>query len=143
MENFDDLKRITLKNNTEYRNLLKKLKPHIKYVELINFLDDNDEIILFAKENLELISEIHTNKFKKSKYGGRKKILYTFKFNQKFYDLLKTFNSFFINIDENIVQFDDNFKQLDLAFLDKNKNTIFYIITHEGLAESFFLQGKV
>ncbi len=127
------LSSVVFHTKDDYGRLLQKLKPHIKYVQLFHSVDAEDKVILLAKEKMRLVNQKIDNKFHTSKYG-KKMPVYTFEFNQTFYSYLKSFEYIFINTDENNVQFNEDFTQVDMAFLDEEMNLIFLLITHEGLA---------
>ncbi len=73
------------------------------------------------------------NRWVGEKLAGRKPLAYTFRCNQTFWRYLRSLQSFFFNIDENNVNFDTGFSQIDLCFLDAQMQPLCYTITHEGV----------
>ncbi len=117
----------------DYKKLLLMLKVNAKYISLFSSIDTKDKIILFAKENMKLVNQKVSNKFMMSRYS-KKMPIYTFELSEIFYKYLKSFNYIFLNSNENDVKFSQDFTQIDMAFLDKEMNVIFFTITHEGIA---------
>lgn len=133
---------VSLKTHEQYLAILKKLKPKTKYIEIVQTDDfDDDKIVEFANSNLKLIEKRMVKKWCGTCFSSRRvpKYIYSVGCDDKeFWKFLGRFSSFYLESysDEyGYVPLETEFGLNDIAFLDKDKNLLFYTTTHEGYAE--------
>ncbi len=124
-------KKIDFYSPEDYLNVLNHLHPHTAYVTLVDVNhDDEDPVIRFALDHLELVEEKRVNEWLGIRAGGRKRRQYTFRWSNTFLKYLKSYESFFIT---DAPERDTGFTQVDLSLYNDHREPIFYTITHELL----------
>lgn len=129
---------IELRSHKEYLELLKKLQPSTKYIDLVQIDDNqNDAVIVYALSNLKMIHKEKTNTWLGTQRGGAGVMKYTFEMNNTYWNYLSSFTSFFYNYKKDDGEDDiqtTEFGFSDIAFLDKEMQPLFFTTTHEGYA---------
>lgn len=135
----DNIENINITSYEQYVELLNSLKKITKYIQIVQISgeDPKDKLIQSANKYMGLLDKKPVRKWLGTVKGGKSVPQYTYKSNSKFINHLKKYNSFFYNT-KNKFGFDDvietDFGQDDIAFLDENKEPLFYTTTHEGYA---------
>lgn len=130
---------VEIKNHQEYIDILNKLKEKTKYIILvqINGYDEDDEIVVYANSVMELEQKREVRKWLGTVTRGGKAVQYTYVVSKAFFKYLYGFSSFFFNTTSREGGFqviDTEFGLDDIAFLDQDRNVLFYTTTHEGYA---------
>lgn len=130
---------VEIKNHQEYIDILNKLKEKTKYIILvqINGYDEEDEIVAYANSVMELEQKGEVRKWLGTITRGGKAVQYTYVASKAFFKYLYGFSSFFFNTTSRGCGFqviDTEFGLDDIAFLDQDRNVLFYTTTHEGYA---------
>ena len=136
---------VELKSHEQYLDILNRVKKRTVYVEIVQISGlskkyiKNDKVVQFANEHLRLIEKCKVNEWLGTWSDPKgKKYLYSIYYNDEtFWDFLSGFSSFFfagVNESEKYVVEETEFGLDDIAFLDKDKNPLFYTTTHEGYA---------
>ena len=128
---------INLTSHEQYLDILKKLRSKTAYIVLVQIdgEDKNDLNLVKALKQMELISKKNVSEWLGTKTRSTRPVQYVFKSDDRYFKYLSDFDSFFFNTTDkrgcDTVQKTD-FGFDDIAFLDKNKQVLFYTITHEG-----------
>lgn len=130
---------INLTSHEQYLDILKKLKSKTAYIVLVQIdgEDKNDLNLVKALKHMELIGKKKVNEWLGTRTSGLRAVRYIFKSDERYFKYLSNFDSFFFNTTDKwgcdaVEKTDFGFD--DIAFLDKNKQVLFFTITHEGCA---------
>lgn len=130
---------IKIKSHEDYIKLLDSLKSKTYYIVIVQICceDKTDEKIIKAKSCMQLVSKKNVNRWLGTTRRDYKAVEYIFISSDNYFNYLSRYSSFFFNYQDSygcdIVQ-ETNFGIDDIAFLDKNKNVLFFTTTHEGFA---------
>ncbi|WP_426351102.1 hypothetical protein ACPWSR_07715 [Alloiococcus sp. CFN-8] len=130
---------INLTSHEQYLDILKKLKSKTAYIVLVQIdgEDKNDLNLVKALKQMELIGTKKVNEWLGTRTRGFPAVRYIFKFDERYIKYLSNFDSFFFNTTDKwsydaVEKTDFGFD--DIAFLDENRQVLFYTTTHEGYA---------
>lgn len=137
----DRLIPVSLKSHEEYLKILNKLKAKTKYIEIvqINGSDDEDKVVGFSNSHLKLIEKREVNKWLGTKTSRRvPKYIYCISSEDKaFWKFLSGFSAFYLEMQDQkggYAPLETEFGLDDIAFLDINRDPLFFTTTHEGYA---------
>jgi len=128
---------VLLESNQQYLDLLKLLKKRTAYIVLVQICgeDSEDKNLQAALSYMRLLQKKSVRKWLGTVRRDNQAIEYIFEADARFFEYLKTFSSFFFNrkTDEGWDDVEEtDFGQDDIAFLDSQKQVLFYTTTHEG-----------
>lgn len=134
---------VELKTHEQYLAILKKLKSKTKYIEIVQIdeFEPNDKVVEFANCNLKRLEKRIVKEWLGTAYTSRRVPKYVYSIcsdDEGFWKFLSGFSSFYLESysDEcGYVPIETEFGLDDIAFLDKDKNPLFYTTTHEGCAD--------
>lgn len=140
--NMEKIVAVSLKTHEEYLGILNKLKSKSKYVEIVQIdgFDKEDKIVEFANCHLKLIEKREVNKWLGTKTNRvvPKYVYLIPSEGRDFWKFLSRFSSFYLESYSEkygYMPLETEFGLDDIAFLDKDKNPLFYTTTHEGYAD--------
>ncbi len=128
---------VLLESNQQYLDLLKSLKKRTAYIVLVQICgeDSEDKNLQAALQYMRLLQKKSVRKWLGTIRWDNRAVEYIFEADVRFFKYLKTFSSFFFNR-KTAEGWDDveetDFGQDDIAFLDSQKQVLFYTTTHEG-----------
>ena len=125
---------VQLVSREQYHALLQKLEPEAAFIVLtqIDRRDPEAEVIRRAGDCMELLERKPVWNWLGTVRLGDPAEQYTFAASRSFFIYLRKFESFFLN-EPNDLRITD-FGYDDIAFLDRDRQPLFYTTTHEGYA---------
>ena len=129
----------SLTSTEQYLQLLSIIQKNATYIQLVQVWNESDQDLVISKaiESMELIEKKYVNKWLGTVRKGQKVPQYLFLANEQFFQFLKGLPSFFFNYESSLgyneVE-ETEFGHNDIAFLDKERQVLFYTTTHEGYA---------
>lgn len=127
---------IELSGHKQYLNILEILKEKTEYIRIVQISGTdhkNDKIIKAAKELMYILEhEKKVNRWAGTLSGAKDAECYEFIANEKFFDFLSGFESFYT--DDIMWDQKYGFGLDDICFCDSEWQTLFYTVTHEHSA---------
>lgn len=128
---------IELKTHEQYLEYLKLIEKDCSKIIIVQIdgEDESDPVIYYAKKKMRLESRKRVIEWFGSIAPNSKALEYTFANSNAFFDYLRTFEAFYIEISDN--PFDihrTDFGIDDIAFIGKKGDLLLYTTTHEGYA---------
>ena len=157
------MKRILLFSHAQHLEILKKIKPFTKYVEIATPYRDGDDEELIVALRPFLIETKKTKEWTGTRtWSEMATSLYRYNCNDELFRILSEYESFFISVNiqkiSNYVKqicgavnvgywqaYGTSFGDIDIAFFDENNEELFSTTTHEGIAiinEKFELDNE-
>ncbi len=140
MSTREELERIELTSHEQYIELLYKLRKLTRYISIVQTLgeDKDDYNIYKALSAMKLLSKTSTRDWFATKTMGKPAVEYLFEKDNSYFIYLASLESFFISRVDHRGEYCPVFTHFgcddDIAFLDKDKQILFYTCTHEGFA---------
>ncbi|MGN1307738.1 MAG: hypothetical protein ACI4V3_08720 [Faecousia sp.] len=128
-----------LRTHQQYIRLLEVLNPLTAFIELVPVSPEDDLVVHWALQNMELIEQDAESERYKTGDGKPIYTRYLFRWSEAAFRYLGSLHNFYIYVESPAghnadVLMETEFAWTDVAFLDEKRNTIFYTITHEGYA---------
>lgn len=129
---------IQLRSHEQHIEILNRIRPHTKYIEIVVPYADAPSDELIVKLQPFFIERKQVKSWQGTFSKGKASTLYRYQYSRDVFKILETYTAFFFSRDnqrgEPFAEYTP-FGDKDIAFCNAENDVLFYTTTHEAIAE--------